>query len=161
MIAARKNWSAIPEATSRQETLLLAELISQARLTSTHRPNALVIRSKTYLLVLTGNSPLNALGKSSPNVVFIFNSPLPSDRRIGNEPLQNSAKTWRHDPQGVEASSVASAIAWKFLSPSTTAEKIAARSAQIVKPEETFSILQPRNTLLLVVSRAAPTKYSE
>jgi hypothetical protein len=54
MMAARKNWSVIPETTSRHDTLLLDELISQARLTSTHKPNALVNRSKTYLLFLDG-----------------------------------------------------------------------------------------------------------
>ncbi len=71
---------------------------------------------------------------------------------------QNSAITWRQAPQGVTGvfESAMIAMASKSFSPAAKAVKMALRSAQLVKPNEMFSILQPRNTLPLFVRRAAP-----
>jgi len=53
------------------------------------------------------------------------------------------------------------AIAANERSPAETAENTAVRSAQVVRPYEAFSTLQPWNTLPLLLSNAAPTANRE
>ena len=56
----------------------------------------------------------------------------------------NSARNCRHAPQGQGAASrEAIAIAVNSRAPSLTALNIAVRSAQFVKPNDAFSMLQP------------------
>jgi hypothetical protein len=73
----------------------------------------------------------------------------------------NSATTCRHAPQGDTPPTEAMASRENCCSPAATAEKIAVRSAQIVKPYEAFSTLQPRNSLSSGVRNAAPTRNFE
>ncbi len=75
----------------------------------------------------------------------------------------NSASTCRHAPHGKTGSgkSVTIAIAASSLSPPATAAATALRSAQIVRPSETFSTLQPVKIVPDFVSNAAPTENFE
>jgi hypothetical protein len=52
-------------------------------------------------------------------------------------------------------------MALNFRFPEETAEKIAERSAQIVRPKEEFSMFVPRNISPSSVSSAAPTAKLE
>src|SRR5690606_14616055 len=57
----------------------------------------------------------------------------------------NSKSTWRHAPQGGvgESASVATTMRRNRRAPAVTAAASAARSAQIVNPNDAFSMLHP------------------
>ena len=92
---------------------------------------------------------------------------IPFERSMVKSSDQNSLKTCKQAPHGihgfVKSSSAlpATAIMLKSWKPSETALKIAVRSAQLVRENEEFSILQPVKTLPSDVSRAAPTRKCE
>ena len=103
------------------------------------------------------------LFRSSPS----RNSAMPWTRiRVSSPP--NSAITWRQAPHGMncEMSLVAGASGHematvvRLLHPAATAAKMATRSAQMVRPSEAFSTLQPQNTLPFAKT-AAPTRNLE
>ena len=64
---------------------------------------------------------------------------------IGLPTRENSAMTWRHAPQGLQSfgADVDTATATISMCPAETALKIAIRSAQTVRPNDAFSMLQP------------------
>src|SRR5262245_60710959 len=80
-----------------------------------------------------------------------------STNRMGKSGA-NSTSTCRQAPHGEWPPGVATAIATQFFdSPAATALTTADRSAQIVRPYEAFSTLQPVKILPEAVNSAAPT----
>ena len=69
----------------------------------------------------------------------------------------NSARTWRQAPHGETPLRLTTAIAVNSRSPAATAAPTATRSAQIVRPNETFSTFTPWKIRPLAVRSAAPT----
>lgn len=101
---------------------------------------------------------MNAPGKSSFTVtVAVF--PVKFVNITGISGAQNSLMTCLHAPHGETGPSVSATTTncLKSRFPSDTALKIAVRSAQFVKPNDAFSILQPSTTSSSFVTRAAPT----
>ncbi len=74
---------------------------------------------------------------------------------------ENSAITWRHAPHGRTrlpfGPSATTAMEANCRIPWATALAMAARSAQIVRPKDAFSTLQPVTMEPFLPSRAAPT----
>ncbi len=79
-----------------------------------------------------------------------------STSKIGSSGA-NSTITCRHAPQGEWPPGVATAIAIHCRSPAAMALHTAERSAQMVRPYDAFSTLQPVKIFPEVVSKAAPT----
>ena len=82
-------------------------------------------------------------------------------RRIPPSPVDKSPHgMWWVMSLVEEASGHEMATALRLLHPAATAAKIAARSAQMVRPKDAFSTLQPQN-ILPFAKTAAPTRKPE
>jgi CNT family concentrative nucleoside transporter len=109
--------------------------------------------------VHSGNA--NFPGNSTASEHSTTSSGFSASTNSTGRSLENSASTCRQAPQGVWPPTVAMAMATNLRLPAATALNTAVRSAQIVKPYEAFSTLQPTKIWPSSVSSAAPTKNLE